>query len=88
MTLALSKSMASNFKQRHYHLTASIAVVAGAQVARRLRLSVKLDQLAPRIALSEAFAHGVSLSLMGNRRELERYPSALNRFWILESAEI
>ena len=27
MVLALSKSMASNFKQRHYHLTASIAVV-------------------------------------------------------------
>ncbi len=26
MVLALGKSMASNFKQRHYHFTASIAV--------------------------------------------------------------
>ena len=37
-------------------------IVAGAQVSRRLRELVKLDQFAPRVALGEATAHGVTLS--------------------------
>jgi hypothetical protein len=39
-------------------------VVAGAQVSRRLRQPVKIDQFTPRVALSEASAHDASLSSM------------------------
>ena len=67
MVLGVSKSMASNFKLRHYHFTAFDRrcrrdIVAGLHVARPQGQPVRRGQFAPRAALGEAPAHGVTLA--------------------------
>ena len=50
-------------------VSANRTCCTGLQILRWHRQPVKLDQFAPREALSETSAHGVSLSVMDDRRQ-------------------